>query len=231
MRLRRNGGKKHSGMCHIPRAVRPCRGFLRRINTHKALSFSFSLLFPRFFSFYSANLAVNQTNPTGARPDVRTALKAGGQRVGASPHRLLSAPGPCLPQGARTAATPRAPPCCRRHDPQAAARLSAPRALPCRSPPRRYPPCCCCCSSWISRNLLTTKERRISSIFVAMTPPLPSCPDARPPASHSAPRPGARADVPAVNPLAIGCVRCKPPRHWWRRRAAANGRSSAAHGP
>lgn len=229
------GRKKQFLECATsPVLVRPCWGSLRKINTRNSLSSSFSFLFPRFSLFYeinTANLAVNQTNHTGACPNVRTAPKTGGERVGASPHHPLSHPGPHLPQGARTAATPAAPPCCRRHDPQAAARLSPSRALPRRSPPPRYPPCCCCCSSWISRNLLTTKDRRISSIFVAMTPPLPSCPDARPPASHSALRPRARADVPAASPLPIGCVRCKPSRHWPRRRVAANGRSSAAHGP
>lgn len=65
-----------------------------------------------------------------------------------------------------------------RQVPQAAARL--PPALPLLSPRGRprlrrlapgrlVYPSCCCCSSWISRNLLTTKDRKICSILVAMT--------------------------------------------------------------
>lgn len=82
----------------------------------------------------------------------------------------------------------------------------------------RYPPCCCCCSSWISRNLLTTKERKICSILVAMTalaalarrpPPAPLLPaekrGLRYPTMHRGrERTRASADVLAASPHAIG---------------------------
>lgn len=107
------------------------------------------------------------------------------------------------------------------------------------SPPAaaRYPPCCCCCcSSWISRNLLTTKERKICSILVAMTalarrpPPAPLLPaekrGLRYPRMHrGSGRTRAPADVLAVGPHAIGCPHGETKRR--RGRVAAGARRAA----
>lgn len=91
------GRKKQFLECATsPVLVRPCWGSLRKINTRNSLSSSFSFLFPRFSLFYeinTANLAVNQTNHTGACPNVRTAPKPGESGWARPPTILSRTPG------------------------------------------------------------------------------------------------------------------------------------------
>lgn len=57
LRLRRKEKKNHILECATcPVLVRPYRGFLHKINTHNALYFSFSFLFPRFSFFLREKL-------------------------------------------------------------------------------------------------------------------------------------------------------------------------------
>lgn len=108
--------------------------------------------------------------PPPARVFAQAVARAGapGPRRTALPtRRPAGAPAPaCLPPPRRAArALPLLPPRARPRRQRRRGGIASPTA----PGETRYPPCCCSCSSWISRNLLTTKDRKICSILVAMT--------------------------------------------------------------